>query len=122
MKLPNYENAIIAEAKIVQYLLNKTHPYGKDKADFFSRFGFSVAEWNLLADALLAHVAENEVASTFATPEGIHYAVEGELETPDGRKPHIRAIWAIDTVSDIPRFITAYPLKPRKDNEHDKRI
>lgn len=91
MKLPNREEAIVPEAKLTLYLLNTDHPRGKDKAAFFSRFGFSVAQWKVLRDALLAHAATHEVTSTLETPEGIHYA--------------------IDTDSTIPRFITAYPVK-----------
>jgi hypothetical protein len=95
VKLPNREEAIVPEAKITLYLLNTDHPRGKDKATFFSRFGFSGAQWEVLRDALLAHATVHEVASTLETPEGIHYAIEG----------------AIDTDSTTPRFITAYPVK-----------
>ncbi len=115
MKLPNAERAVIAEAKIVKYLLNKDHPRGKGKATFFTRFGFSVAQWRVLVEALLAHAAEHEVADTLNTPEATHYTLEGELKTPDERNPLIRSVWTIDKNSGIPRFITAYPLKKSKE-------
>ena len=115
MRLPNYEKAVVAEAKIVKYLLNESHPTGKDKAVFFTRFGFSMAQWTVLAQALLDHAAAHDVASTLDTPEGIHYVIEGDLESPDGRDPLIRSVWAIDADSDIPRFITAYPLRKKGD-------
>jgi hypothetical protein len=111
VKLPNREEAVISEAKITHYLLNAEHPRGKDKAAFFSRFGFSVAQWEVLQDALLAHAKTHEIASTLETPEGIHYAIDGTLDTPDQRQPLIRTVWAIDNDSTTPRFITAYPLK-----------
>jgi hypothetical protein len=117
MKLPNAEKAIVAEAKLIQYLLNETHPTGKDKAAFFVRFGFSAAKWEILKQALLSHAAANEVTSSLTTPEGIHYAVDGPLLSPDGRNPLLKSVWTIDTDSDIPRFVTAYPLKKRKDDE-----
>lgn len=41
MKLPNLGNASVPEAKITRYLLSMTHPYGRHKANFFQRFGFS---------------------------------------------------------------------------------
>lgn len=110
MKLPNHEQAVVAERKIVNYLLDETHPTGKHKAAFFKRFGFDVEKWTLLESALRRHAADHEVASTLETDEGIHYVVEGELQTPDERNPHVRCVWAIDTGSDTPRFITAYPL------------
>jgi hypothetical protein len=113
VKLPNAGQAVVAEDKIVRYLLNEAHPRGKDKAAFFSRFGFSVAKWEVLAAALLAHAAAHGVTSTLETREGTHYAVDGPLSTPDGRHPQVRTIWAVDTGSEIPRFITAYPLKQK---------
>jgi hypothetical protein len=113
MKLPNIEQAVVAEAKITNYLLNKWHPRGKDKAAFFGSFGFSVAQWEVMAQALRAHAAENEIANALETPEGMHYTIEGKLQTPDGRNPLIRAVWAIDVGSETPRFITAYPLKSK---------
>lgn len=111
MKLPHVAQATVPETKITRYLLNTDHPRGKDKAAFFHRFGFSVAKWETLRDALLAHAAAHEVASTLDTPEGTHYAIDGPLRTPDDRQPRIRTIWAVDTGSTMPRFITAYPLK-----------
>ena len=113
MKLPNHERAVVAESKILKYLLDETHPRGKDKAIFFTSFGFSRDKWQELAEGLLKHAAVHEVASALNTPEGIHYAVEGELQTPDQRNPQLRSIWAIDRGSQTPRFITAYPLKAR---------
>jgi hypothetical protein len=115
MKLPNYEQAYVPEAKIVKYLLNlDDKSKGKDKAQFFTRFGFSVAQWKVMEAALLLHAQTHEVASTLDTPEGIHYSIEGALNTPDQRNPQVRTIWAIDTGSTSARFITAYPLKKEK--------
>lgn len=99
------------EAKIRLYLLNPEHKRGKDKAAFFTRFGFSVSEWEVMRDALLDHAKTHEVASTLDTPEGVHYAIEGTLNTPDGRHPEVRTVWALDEDTTTPRFITAYPLK-----------
>lgn len=111
MKLPYVENAVIPEAKITRYLLNDEHSRGKDKAIFFMRFGFSLEQWQVLRDALLEHLQLHEVSSTLDTPEGVHYVIDGTLNTPDEREPNVRTVWAIDTDSEIPRFITAYPLK-----------
>ncbi|MEZ4618065.1 MAG: hypothetical protein R2867_21490 [Caldilineaceae bacterium] len=111
MKLPHVERAVIAPAKITHYLLNTTHPRGGPKAVFFLQFGFSVAQWELLAEALLQHAATHTVTSTLATPEGILYVIDGALATPDGRNPAVRVVWAIDADNTVPRLITAHPLK-----------
>ena len=111
MKLPHLENAVIAEAKIKDYLLSETHEDGKSKAAFFTRFGFLSIEWEELAGALRQHVADNEVAATLTTSRGVHYTIEGPLRTPAGETPLIRSVWALETGSVTPRLITAYPLK-----------
>jgi hypothetical protein len=111
LKLPHAENAIVPAPKITQYLLNVEHPRGKDKAVFFTGFGFSMAQWGVLRDALLAHAIKHAVASTIDAPEGVLYAIEGTLDTPDKRQPQIRSVWMIDKDSTTPRFVTAYPLK-----------
>ncbi len=59
MKLPHYENAVIAEAKITKYLLDESHEDGKTKAAFFIRFGFSLSQWKVLAEALKQHALLN---------------------------------------------------------------
>ena len=63
-----------------------------------------------LTAALLRHAAEHSVKKIEDSPFGIRYTVEGEMDTPDGRAPVIRAIWCIKTGDTIPRLVTAYPL------------
>lgn len=110
MKLPNLDQAVVLEEKITAYLLNSAHRKGQDKAAFFTRFGFSMAQWEVMAEALLAHARLYEVASQRETPHGTNYAVEGALSSPDGRNPSVRVIWFIPDGSDTPNFVTAYPL------------
>ncbi len=111
MKLPHHENAYVPEAKIVKYLLNVEHKQGgREKAAFFMRFGFTIEAWQVLADALLAHAAAHEVASSSEKPGVTNYAIEGMLNTPDGRQPVVRTVWALEAGSQAPRFVTAYPV------------
>ncbi len=111
MKLPYLENAYVPEAKIVEYLLNLKHEDGGGKAIFFLRFGFTIEQWEVMAAALLMHVGAYEVAGVQPKPPThINYSVEGAIVSPDGRNPQIRTVWAIDTDSTRPRFVTAYPL------------
>ena len=111
MKLPNLEDASVPEAKITRYLLSITHPYGRHKANFFQRFGFSSEAWEVLAIAIREHAAAHEIAVTAATAFGTRYTVEGVLDTPDGRRPMVRAVWFIEGNEETPRFVTAYPLE-----------
>jgi len=110
MKLPNAELAAVPERKVTHYLLNPAHPAGGSKAWFFLRFGFSAAKWQQLAEALLRHARENEVAETEQTRHGPRYVVDGPLVAPDGSELNIRSAWFIDAVGGAPRFVTAHPL------------
>ena len=63
MKLPRARRARVGEGKVVGYLLSTNHPDGRSKAAFFGSFGYSVARWELLADALRDHGTNGEVTS-----------------------------------------------------------
>jgi hypothetical protein len=78
------QSATVPERKITHYLLNPAHIAGGSKARFFLRFGFTASEWRLLAEALIRHARENEVAAMHETLHGTRYVVEGLLEAPDG--------------------------------------
>lgn len=113
MKLPNAHFAVVERDKIVGYLLNREHRYGASKARFFAEFGFRVEEWTVLADALSDQGRRHEVARMRETGFGPRYEVEGELVTPDGRRPRICTVWQVDDGQIAPRLITAYPLEAR---------
>ena len=110
MKLLYLENAMIPPSKITEYLLNLEHEDGKSKAVFFLMIGFSLEKWQLLRDVLLKH-AQYDVVNTLQTTRGVHYVIEGIIETPIGKYPNIRTVWILEHESTLPRLITAYPLK-----------
>ena len=111
MKLPNVERAIVAQQKITDYLLSTEHPNGKSKASFFLDFGFTSAQWTVMADALRLHALRNELTKVEDSPFGRRYVIEGLLETPSGTRVNVRAAWFIETGEEIPHFVTAVPLK-----------
>lgn len=111
MNLPNAENALVEDAKLLGYLLNPDHPHGLHKARYLGRFGFAASDADQLRDALLAHGRLHEVATVRQTGFGPRYAVEGQLLTPDGRNPLVRTVWQMDKGEVAPRLITAYPLE-----------
>ena len=114
MKLPHAGKAVVPKEKLTNYLLSATHPLGHDKAAFFNRFGFRIEEWDVMAHSLREHIVDHDVASTQDTRLGTRYTVEGQLETPDGRRPLVRVVWFIARNANIPRFVTAYPLERSK--------
>ena len=111
MKLPNHQRAVVPRKKVVDYLLSTTHRDGRHKATFFSAFGFDVKNWQDLADALVRHANDHEVAKVEASPFGTRYVVDGIMTMADGRNALVRTIWFMDTDANVPRFVTAYPLR-----------
>lgn len=113
MRLPNAAQAVVPQQKITGYLLSFSHRDGRDKATFFSRFGFSASDWPALATALRQHAIDHGVSKIEDSPFGTRYVIEGPIITPDKRNPAVRSVWFIETGEEIPRFVTAYPL-PRE--------
>ena len=112
-QLPRAANAIVDDAKIINYLLNPAHsPQAAGKAKFFAACGFAVANWGGLKQALLGHPLVNAVSANETTPFGEKFEVTCSLETPDGRNPCIVSVWIIEPPSPDPRLVTAYPNPP----------
>jgi len=108
MQLPNAAHAVIPPEKITAYLLNEAHPRGRGKAAFFTRFGFTASQPEVFLTALLTHAKTHAVASTRPAKDGICYAVEGILVTPDGRNPSVLTVWFVGPAQTFPRLVTAY--------------
>jgi hypothetical protein len=51
MKLPNAHSAVVEQAKVCEYLLNAAHGFVSSKDKFFTEFGFSLDNWEVLAIA-----------------------------------------------------------------------
>lgn len=110
MILPDADRARVDRAKVVDYLLSRTHPDGRSKAEFFTRFGFRVEDWQVLADALKAVGISNPVAGAVQSSHGTRYTVDGPIDSPDGRTPRVRTVWIVEPGHPGPRLITAHPL------------
>lgn len=109
MKLPNGLFAVVEREKVVNYLLNRAHRYGASKAEFFSKYGFLLEKWEVLAQALREHGQKHDVINVTETGFGPRFLIDGELLSPDGRAPRVRTVWQLDRGQLAPRLITAYP-------------
>ena len=107
---PNREQAYIPEPKLSKYVLSETHAVGKAKAKYFRSLGYTEANANELADALLMIAKSEGVSKKVTTPYGTKYIVEGELVTPSGTTARIRTVWVVEPHDKRPRFVTAYPV------------
>jgi uncharacterized protein DUF6883 len=116
MKLPHNDRLEIPQRKIINYLLDLTHPDGRGKAIFFLHFGFSVEKWGVLALALRKHGIDHDVSKVENSTFGKRYVIEGVLETPDGRNPQVRSVWFVEKESEVTRFVTAYALEECDDD------
>ena len=108
MRLPNSERAMVAQEKIVGYLLSPANERGRPEARYFASFGFSTEDWEALADALVGLAMQAEVTETIETVHGFQYVLFGDIESPDGRNPRIRSVWQTAYGFDHPRLISAY--------------
>ena len=107
--LPHADQAIIAAEKIKGYLLARDHPVGGPKATFFEQFGFSGAEPEILAGAILEHARGHDATPVPFPPFGTKYEVIGSLRCPDGRLPIVKTVWIVVVGAAEPRFVTAMP-------------
>jgi len=109
VRLPNADEAVVADEKIARYLLSPAHPTGRHKATFFRRFGFTADRPEEFMAALREHARQNEVARSDDTPFGTRYTAEGPLRAPDGRDPWVQTVWFVERGARLPRLVTAYP-------------
>ena len=108
MKLPNREQAYIANSKITGYLLADSHPAGQSKARFFRLAGFDETTIDHLRDGLLRLAQEEDVIEIKNSPHGTKYVIDGTLTSPNGNLVQIRTVWIIDIGQYAPRLVTAY--------------
>ena len=109
MKIPNCRNAKVTERKVLDYLLSLGHPEGESKAKFFLRWGFTPAEWTMLASSLVKQANENDYAIAIEGRYGTKYVVVAPIVAPNGTTPPVKTIWIIAEDKESPRLITAYP-------------
>ena len=111
MTLRNAHLAIVERHKIVDYLLNPSHPDNGGKAQFFQTLGFSVERPELLIEALRTVAQTGEVAEHVESVYGEKSVVDGSISshTEETQARIVRTVWIIDRGSEAPRLITAYP-------------
>jgi hypothetical protein len=110
MELPFKDSLRVDQSKITGYLLSESA--GRGKATFFLRLGFRPENWEVLAATLKSQARANPVVSTVDSAYGRRYSVDGDIVTPDDRRPRprVRTVWLVETGAETPRLITAHPI------------
>jgi len=109
MKLPAGERAVIAPAKIRDYLLSTSHPVGRFKAPFFASLGYTKTTWRRLDEDLRSLAASGDAEFGKDSPYGQKYEIRGILKGPSGRSVGVLTVWIIRFGGDVPQFVTAFP-------------
>jgi hypothetical protein len=109
MKIPHADNAVIAEDKLRNYLLNLAHRRAGSKAKLLLSMGYRADDWlKLDSDIRVCHLLE-EVDFEVDTEYGKRFEIVAPLHGPVGPSVIFRSVWQIDTGTAYPRLITMYP-------------
>jgi Domain of unknown function (DUF6883) len=106
--LPNFERAVIPPDKLQRYLLDPSHPVGKNKAVVFKKaLGYEQAKWEMLRDTIFEELPYYEAVRGRADQYGIRYNVTLAITGPNGRTADVLTVWIIEDGKDHPSFVTA---------------
>jgi hypothetical protein len=112
MKLPNGDQAIVEDKKLIDYCLSSSHHRGRHKARLFIvKLGFDRHHAILLRTALLNAARNGEAVATKRNAFGQLYELEFQCSGPIG-SASLLSVWVIlDADSKkIPRLVTCYPV------------
>jgi len=110
MRTPNAERAEVPAAKVTRYPLSLESEDGRSKAMFFLSCGFTTADWEVFAEALVAHVQTHDFVRSEATQWGGQIHGGWPPAVPGGGYVNIRSVWNIKPPATHPRLVTAHPL------------
>lgn len=108
MKLPNGNQAIVTDAKLLGYLLNEQHESQPGHAELFRRLldiGPENAEH--LRDALLNAARNHEAVPGRPSPHGEKFEIRFDMTGPHAVYTII-SVWIIAQGQTEPRLVTAF--------------
>jgi hypothetical protein len=105
--LPNGAHARVDDRKLLEHVLNPSHPVGGHHAAVFDRvLGINRSNAHLLRDALLEGAARLPVVRGKVSPFGTKYEQRLTLHGPRGRGV-VLAVRMVEVSQDTPRPIIA---------------
>jgi len=109
-EVTSFSRVLIAEDKLIAYLLDPNHKKGGAKADFFINIcGFSPGNPQALEDELRRHPLTAAPGKPRKTKRGVNYLFICDIQTPKRGPTCIVSVWNIDRGGGVPRLSTAYP-------------
>lgn len=108
MLLPDGEQAVVDDTKLLDYVFNPDHPVGRHHAVLLENLlGITRANYVLLKDQLLLAATSVEVEAGQASPFGEKFEMRVLVRGPRGTRP-VLAVWIREPGRAGPRLITCY--------------
>ena len=107
MPIPDAADVVVPREKVVNFLLDPDHPENKGRAPLLVRLGYTMEDWERLAEDLRRMAMESDSIEA-PSPYGRRFRVVGNLNGPTGSRAW-RTIWEIPHGADAAFFVTAYP-------------
>lgn len=104
----------LPEAKFTEYLLNKNHPDGASKANFFyDTLGIVVDDWRYLADQILQGAKKASLYRLKLSDYGVGHGALVLVTGRNGRTAVLETGWRVPAEGPA-LFVTAYPADERR--------
>lgn len=108
MRLPAGEQAVVEDAKLLDYVLNPAHPIGRHHAALFEQLlGITRANYDSLKEQLLRAAVSADVEAGKPSSFGQKFEMRLSVRGPLGARP-VLAVWMLDEGQASPRLITCY--------------
>ena len=108
MLLPAGEQAVVEDAKLLDYVLNSEHPVGRHHAVLFERLiGITRGNYEVLKEQLLHAAMSVEVEPGRPSPFGEKFEMRCPVRGPLWTLP-VLAVWMREEGQASPRLITCY--------------
>ena len=106
MLLPAGEQAVVEDAKLLDYVLNPEHPVGRHHAGLFERLlGITRVNYEVLKEQLLQAAVSLEVEPGRPSPFGEKFEMRCPVRGPLGTRA-VLAVWMREEGQASPRLIT----------------
>lgn len=108
MLLPRGEQAVVEDAKLLDYVLNPQHPIGRHHAmRFDALLGITRQNYQMLKEQLLRAATGVEVGAGRPSPFGQKFEMRFPVHRPLGTR-RVLAVWMLEQGRVRPRLITCY--------------